>query len=120
MSTETDGRQCKVLPHSPERRRFSVLCYRGWCDYEFKIRDIPGMVSALTGKAYPPATHLRRSECPIPETCECECHDAPKVTAKAAAGHDRRYRCAKALLVFTITDGDGSERCVTCGRVLTR
>lgn len=57
------------------RRQFSVLCWRGWCDYEFKIRDIPNMIATLTGQTYPPARHLPRKECPTPDTCQCVCHD---------------------------------------------
>ena len=62
----------------PSRRRFSVLCYRGWCDYDFKCRDIPAMISALTGVSYPPATTLPRRECPTPGECECACHDGSR------------------------------------------
>lgn len=58
----------------PSRRLFSVVCWRGWCDYEFKIRDVPAMVTALTGVEYPPATHLPPSECATPG-CQCVHHD---------------------------------------------
>jgi hypothetical protein len=32
--------------------------------------------------------------------------------------HDKRYRCSRSLIVFTFTDDDGNERCVSCRRVL--
>jgi hypothetical protein len=59
------------------RRSFSVLCWRGWCDYDFKIRDIADMVQVMTGGTQRPLpTHLPRKECPMPDTCQCVCHDA--------------------------------------------
>lgn len=59
----------------PSRRRFSVLCWRGWCDYEFMIRDVALLASFVTVTAFPPVTDLPRRECPSPETCQCVCHD---------------------------------------------
>jgi hypothetical protein len=32
--------------------------------------------------------------------------------------HDKRRRCARSLIVFTYTDADGNERCVSCRRIL--
>ena len=36
---------------------------------------------------------------------------------EGVTGHDRRYRCSRSLIVFTVTDEDG-EWCVTCGRLI--
>ena len=61
-------------PHSPERRQFSVLCWRWWCDSEYKNRDIAAMVEWVTG-CERPLPDLPAKQCPSPDTCECECHD---------------------------------------------
>jgi hypothetical protein len=65
--------------HSPERRHFSVLCWRGWCDHEFKRRAVAYTVTGITGAPFRLADLPVRT-CPIPAECECECHDqvAPK------------------------------------------
>jgi hypothetical protein len=55
---------------SPGRRHFSVLCYRNWCDHDFKCRDIAAMTGG-TG----PLPDLPVRQCPMPATCEHECHD---------------------------------------------
>jgi hypothetical protein len=33
--------------------------------------------------------------------------------------HDKRYRCSRPVIVFTYSDDQGNERCVTCRRILT-
>jgi hypothetical protein len=65
--------------HSPERRQFSVLCWRGWCDSEFRDQDIGVMVSHVTGKPLSHQVKLPPKACPSPDTCECECHDKDRV-----------------------------------------
>lgn len=64
---------------APDRRRFSVLCWRGWCDHEFKRRQIAAMVDAFAGQPdrnQAELADLPRRECPFPERCDHECHDA--------------------------------------------
>ena len=56
--------------HSPERRQFSVLCWRGWCDSDYRAREI-GAMAGIRG----PAKGLPARQCPSPDTCQCECHD---------------------------------------------
>lgn len=60
--------------HSPERRSFSVLCWRGWCDNDYRDREI-GVLAAGFDLAAPAATGLPARQCPAPDTCDCECHD---------------------------------------------
>lgn len=69
--------------HSPERRLFSVLCWRGWCDHEFKRQAIAHMITGITGVERTPVD-LPVRVCPTPATCECECHDAPQVPGETA------------------------------------
>ena len=38
--------------------------------------------------------------------------------SRAVVRHDKRYRCARALITFTLPDDDGNEVCVTCGRII--
>lgn len=60
--------------HSPGRRQFSVLCWRGWCDNGYRDREI-GVMAAGFDPAAPAAAGLPAQTCPIPSACECECHD---------------------------------------------
>jgi hypothetical protein len=93
--------------HSPERRRFSVLCWRGWCDHEFKIRAIAALCDFFAGTESPPADHLPVRKCPIPALCQCECHDGgtsavkPKLTATG-----RRIRRGRWTLLSHEWNGD--------------
>jgi hypothetical protein len=64
--------------HSPERRQFSVLCWRGWCDNSYRDREIVAMVQMVAGVAWPVASDLPPRQCPTPGTCDCECHDSHK------------------------------------------
>ena len=64
--------------HSPERRQFSVLCWRGWCDNDYRDREI----GVMSGRPVPPDS-LPACQCPTPDTCECECHDIAPVTIDA-------------------------------------
>jgi hypothetical protein len=65
--------------HGPGRRQFSVLCWRGWCDNDYRDREIAAMIGTLSGAAWPtPALPVR--QCPTPGTCDCECHDAKPTT----------------------------------------
>jgi hypothetical protein len=57
------------------RRQFSVLCWRGWCDYDFKVADIAALVTAVSGIEWQLPAHLKPSECPAPDTCQCVHHD---------------------------------------------
>jgi len=66
--------------HGPGRRQFSVLCWRGWCDNDYRDREIAAMISAVSGTASPPAPAGPARQCPTPETCECECHDGAEPT----------------------------------------
>jgi hypothetical protein len=67
--------------HSPERRHFSVLCHRGWCDHEFKVRAIAELTNFFAGTpGRAPNFDLPRRECPIPALCQCECHDGGTAT----------------------------------------
>lgn len=68
----------------PHRRQWSVLCYRGWCDPEFKADDIVTMVKVISGHELPRI--VRPAACPTPGTCQCKCHDNP---ATLPAGTDR-------------------------------
>ena len=85
MTTETlvTERPPHML-HSPERRQFSVHCWRWWCDYDFRCRDIASMVSDVTGEPQRLPRLLPARECPTPETCQCECHDAERLPAPVA------------------------------------
>jgi hypothetical protein len=60
--------------HSPERRQFSVLCWRGWCDPGYQARDIKTMIEVVSG-VVAPSPVLTARKCPSPGTCQCECHD---------------------------------------------
>lgn len=100
--------------HSPERRSFSVLCWRGWCDHEFKIRSIAALIEGVSGQPAPLPTHLKRKECPTPFTCECECHDemraamnGTEVTAHAEAAYSPRqgFGAGHAVLDKPLTAG---------------
>lgn len=79
MSTRGAG---QIIPHpyaygahSPERRQFSTLCYRGWCDNSYRDREIGAMIQMVSGIARGPAEGLPARQCPMPGTCQCECHD---------------------------------------------
>ena len=63
-----------------QRCQFSVLCWRGWCDNEFRDQDIAAMITAVSGIPRPVPAHLPASECPTPGTCQCECHDTKRET----------------------------------------
>jgi hypothetical protein len=65
--------------HSPERRRFSVLCHRGWCDHDFKVQAVAALTNFLANTPGRPPSELPRRECPIPGECECECHDEDRL-----------------------------------------
>lgn len=81
--------------HSPERRQFSVLCHRGWCDHEFKIRSIAALAAEFSGQERPLPTHLDRTACPTPFTCDCACHDemrAAMTGAEVTAHAEVTYR----------------------------
>lgn len=65
--------------HSRERRHFSVLCWRGWCDHEFKVRAVAALSAEFNGPGALP--DLPHRECPIPAECQCECHDQPAGSA---------------------------------------
>ncbi len=91
------GRGSRSRVHSRERRQFSVLCWRGWCDHEFKVRSIAALIEGLSGQQWPLPTHLERKDCPTPFTCDCECHDemraamdGAEVTAHAEVTYSRR------------------------------
>jgi hypothetical protein len=85
LQAVVDGQPAHISPawlarpvHSPERRHFSVLCWRGWCDHEFKIRAVAALADAFTGQQRDWSSELPdlpRRECPIPAECQCECHD---------------------------------------------
>jgi len=75
MASTKTGDEVVWPQHSPERRQFSVLCYRGWCDNVFRDRDIAAMITAVTGTPWPTPENLPARECPTPDICQCECHD---------------------------------------------
>jgi hypothetical protein len=63
--------------HSPERRQFSVLCWRGWCDNDYRDREIAAMVGMVSGVTRP-VSGLPARQCPSLDTCQCECHDGKR------------------------------------------
>lgn len=71
--------------HAPDRRRFSVLCHRGWCDNEFRDQAINALIEGLSG-AKAPVTRLPADSCPFPERCDHECHDAELGWPRRPAG----------------------------------
>jgi hypothetical protein len=80
--SERTGSSGQILPHpyaynahGPGRCQFSVLCWRGWCDSNYRDREIGAMIGLVSGVAWPPATGLPARQCPTPGTCDCECHD---------------------------------------------
>lgn len=66
--------------HARGRHQFSVLCWRGWCDNDYRDREIGAMVQMVTGAAPPSVRALPARTCPTPDTCECECHDITQTT----------------------------------------
>ena len=84
VQAEVGGQPAHISPawlaqpvHSPERRHFSVLCWRGWCDHEFKRRVVAYMVTAVADVPFR-LPDLPVRTCPIPAECQCECHDGPE------------------------------------------
>jgi hypothetical protein len=61
--------------HAPGRCQFSVLCWRGWCDNNYRDREIGAMVKLVAGGPAVPAAGLSAQQCPTPDRCDCECHD---------------------------------------------
>jgi len=64
-----------AMPVVDADQQLSVLCWRGWCDHEFKIRDVASIISWVSGTNWPIPEHLPTRECPTPGTCQCVCHD---------------------------------------------